>query len=118
MIDGAVQGVFACCALPLLGLETSSTGCAMAVILLLDEIHRYDRLGSGRGEGMACFMSAPRLVCTTPEQDPAKADKITKIQRDLDETTEVLVRHNMMPLSATTRLKLLPFISDSRAGAL
>ncbi|CAN0545585.1 unnamed protein product, partial [Ectocarpus sp. 8 AP-2014] len=25
-------------------------------------------------------------------QDPAKADKITKIQRDLDETTEVLVR--------------------------
>lgn len=25
------------------------------------------------------------------EQDPAKADKITKIQRDLDETTEVLV---------------------------
>lgn len=24
-------------------------------------------------------------------QDPAKADKITKIQRDLDETTEVLV---------------------------
>ncbi len=25
-------------------------------------------------------------------QDPAKADKITKIRRDLDETTEILVR--------------------------
>ncbi len=34
---------------------------------------------------------APVQEAITEYQDPAKADKITKIRRDLDETTEILV---------------------------
>lgn len=36
---------------------------------------------------------APLAQAVKDYQDPAKADKITKIQRELDETTEILVRH-------------------------
>lgn len=43
-------------------------------------------------KNVSCMVS-PSIVSPTPGQDPAKADKITKIQRDLDETTEVLVRN-------------------------
>ena len=35
---------------------------------------------------------APVQEAVKEYQDPAKADKITKIRRDLDETTEILVR--------------------------
>jgi synaptobrevin homolog YKT6 len=35
---------------------------------------------------------APVQEAIKEYQDPAKADKITKIRRDLDETTEILVR--------------------------
>lgn len=63
---------------------------------------------------MTCFVNpTARLYSTTPEQDPAKADKITKIQRDLDDTTEVLVRHKHNAVFAVTRLKLLCFRSIS-----
>ncbi|CAM9902896.1 unnamed protein product [Hapterophycus canaliculatus] len=45
-------------------------------------------------------------------QDPAKADKITKIQRDLDETTEVLHRTIDNVLERGVRLDELVDRSD------
>lgn len=42
------------------------------------------------------------------EQDPAKADKITKIQRDLDETTEVLVRNKIRSFTPSSVSYVLP----------
>lgn len=65
------------------------SGCSSPCCSFLSE--------TGLCSALACFTVV--LHCpfhhpgVTHEQDPAKADKITKIQRDLDETTEVLVSY-------------------------